>query len=340
MRIIGKCIEDLGSGYLAFDNQFKGPYPIGHPDLSEIDESKAYGDYHSGDNHSDLLEFLRGYGDINFNPNLHLPFIMPHYLGKFVVSHYSFRNGIKDFNATFTTSDGKKITKEYQMGEMPPNHIFWQEFPIDIDNVTSCDIHVISSWDGKQEDINLEGIRFVIDKEQEAKKEKERKEQIERELKRAEMKDLMSDFISSTQQRFEELEKKLSDEKEQRVHDKEEFEKIREKDRKEFEKELQSKQSQIVSLLSTLSQVQQKSESDQLSCVSARVSGGTAEVSGRVQSMYEHTVSHRAGVLSVVGEHVDVSCDVSTMSSTLMTSVPNMGNHHRSSSSSDSSGDN
>ncbi|GKT28529.1 hypothetical protein ADUPG1_000707, partial [Aduncisulcus paluster] len=172
-------------------------------------------------------------------------------------------------------------------------------------------LSTISRGRPRQEDICLYGIRFVIDKkqekEQEAKKEKERR--------RAEMKDFMSDFISSTHQRLEELEK-------QRLHDRKEFERIRAQDRKEFEKELQSKQSQIVSLLSTLSQVQQKSESDQLSCVSARVSGGTAEVSGRVQSMYEHTVSHRAGVLSVVGEHVDVSCDVSTMSSTLMTSVP------------------
>ncbi|GKT21364.1 hypothetical protein ADUPG1_011881, partial [Aduncisulcus paluster] len=268
----------------------KMAYPVGHPDLSEIDGSKAYGDYYHGHNHSSLLRFLRGEKHIYFNPNLHLPFISPHCLGKFVVSHHSHPNGIKDFDATFTTSDGKKITKEYQMGKMPPEHYFWQEFPIDIENVISCDIHVISSLDGKQEMIFLHGIRFVIDKkqekEQEAKKEKERKEQIERErkerviieqqeqeqakqrielmrldgelkrekeLKRAEMKDLMSDFISSTQQRFEELEKKLSDEKEQRVHDKE-----------EFEKELQSKQSQIDSLLSTLSQVQQKSESDRL----------------------------------------------------------------------------
>ncbi|GKT21387.1 hypothetical protein ADUPG1_011892, partial [Aduncisulcus paluster] len=375
MRIIGKCIEDIETVWDC-DKLYQGPYPVGHPDLSEIDGYKAYGDYHSGDNHSSLLQFLRGEEYIYFNPNLHLPFITSHCLSKFVVSNHSHPSGIKDFDATFTTSDGKKITKEYQMGEMPPKHLFWQEFPIDIDNVISCDIHVISSWDGKQKGINLFGIRFVTDKEQEAKKEKERKEQIERErkerviieqqeqeqakqrielmrldgelkrekelkeLKRAEMKDLMSDFISSTQQRFEELEKKLSDEKEQRVHDKEDFERIRAQDRKEFEKlrsedtskfekqraqfekELQSKQSQIDSLLSTLSQVQQKSESDrlrlsrelssvqrELSCVSARVSGGTAEVSGRVQSMYEHTVSHRAGVLSVVGEHVDVSCD-------------------------------
>ncbi|GKT35553.1 hypothetical protein ADUPG1_008693, partial [Aduncisulcus paluster] len=280
MIIIGKCIEDLGSDW---GKVFEGPYLVDNPDLSEIDGSKAYGDYSFDDNHSSLVRFLKGERAFHFNPNLHLPFISPHYLSKIVVSNHSFRNGIKDFNATFTTSDGKKITKEYQMGEMPPEHYFWQEFPIDINNVISCDIHVISSWDGKQEMIFLHGIRFVIDKkqekEQEAKKEIERKEQIEierkemlkreqelpiieqqeqeqakqrielmrldgelkrekelKELKRAEMKDLMSDFISSTQQRFEELEKKLSDEKEQRVHDKEDFERIRAQDRKEFEK--------------------------------------------------------------------------------------------------------
>ncbi|GKT18527.1 hypothetical protein ADUPG1_011325, partial [Aduncisulcus paluster] len=299
----------------------KSPYPVGHPDLSEIDGSKAYGDYYSGDNHSSLLGLLRGERAIlfiRFNPNLHLPFISPHYLSKFVVSHHSYPDGIKDFNAAFTTSDGKMITKEYQMGEMPPEHYFWQEFPIDIDNVISCDIHVISSWDGKQKGINLFGIRFVTDKEQEAKKEKERKEQIERERKerviieqqeqakqrielmrldgelkrekelkeRAEMKDLMSDFISSTQQRFEELEKKLSDEKEQRVHDKEDFKRIRASDVEkfeskiaQFEKELQSKQSHddeercprhllskravVASLQSILSQVEQRPESEQ-----------------------------------------------------------------------------
>ncbi|GKT28794.1 hypothetical protein ADUPG1_000870 [Aduncisulcus paluster] len=149
---------------------FKGPYPTGHPDLSEIDGSKAYGDYHRGHNHSDLLEFLRGESFIFFYPNLHLPFVTRHYLSKFVVSHDSFRNGIKDFDATFTTSDGKKITKEYQMGKMPPEHYFWQEFPIDLDNVISCDIHVISSWDGSRSYIFLNGVRFVIDKEQERMK--------------------------------------------------------------------------------------------------------------------------------------------------------------------------
>ncbi|GKT28793.1 hypothetical protein ADUPG1_000869 [Aduncisulcus paluster] len=148
----------------------ESPFPVGHPDLSEIDGSKAYGDYHSGHNHSNLLQFVRGKKHIWFYPNLHLPFVTRHYLSKFVVSHDSFRNGIKDFDATFTTSDGKKITKEYQMGEMPPRHYFWQEFPIDLDNVISCDIHVISTLDGKQDFIYLYGIRFVIDNKQEKMK--------------------------------------------------------------------------------------------------------------------------------------------------------------------------
>ncbi|GKT23813.1 hypothetical protein ADUPG1_012545 [Aduncisulcus paluster] len=276
MRIIGKCIVDIGT-YSDPDKLYKGPYPTGHPDLSEIDGDEAYGDYCFDHNYSDLFRFVRGEWYISFYPNLHLPFITSHYLSKFVVSHHSFRDGIKDFNVTFTTFDGNKITKEYQMGEMHPEHFFWQEFPIDLDNVISCDIHVISSWDGKQDNISFSGIRFVIDKEQEAKKEKELKEL--KELKRAEMKDLMSDFISSTQQRFEELEKKLSDEKEQRLHDKEEFEMIRASDKAQFEKELQSKQSHddeerctrhllskravVASLQSILSQVEQRPESEQ-----------------------------------------------------------------------------
>ncbi|GKT37449.1 hypothetical protein ADUPG1_003387 [Aduncisulcus paluster] len=169
MRIIGKCIEDIGT-YADPDKVFISTYPVGHPDLSEIDGSKAYGDYHHDHNHSDLLQFLRGKKHIRFNPNLHLPFVTRHYLSKFLVSHHSYPDGIKDFDATFTTSDGKMITKEYQMGEMPPNHYFWQEFPIDLDNVISCDIHVISSWDGKQRNIFLQAIRFVIDKEQEKMK--------------------------------------------------------------------------------------------------------------------------------------------------------------------------
>ncbi|GKT36543.1 hypothetical protein ADUPG1_009490 [Aduncisulcus paluster] len=169
MRIIGKCIVDIGTDWES-DELYKGPYPVGHPDLSEIDGSKADGDYHVCHNHSDLLEFLGGEEYIFFYPNLHLPFITPHYLSNLVVSHHSHPDGIKDFNVTFTTSDGKKITKEYQMWEMPPNHYFWQEFPIDIDNVISCDIHVISTLDERPEMIYLDGIRFVIDKKQEKMK--------------------------------------------------------------------------------------------------------------------------------------------------------------------------
>ncbi|GKT27392.1 hypothetical protein ADUPG1_000023 [Aduncisulcus paluster] len=109
MRIIGKCILDIGTDWESVEVVLDGPYPTGHPDLSEIDGSKAYGDYHRGHNHSSLLQFLRGEEYIYFNPNLHLPFITSHYLSKFVVSHHSYPDGIKDFNATFTTSDGKKI---------------------------------------------------------------------------------------------------------------------------------------------------------------------------------------------------------------------------------------
>ncbi|GKT21914.1 hypothetical protein ADUPG1_012014 [Aduncisulcus paluster] len=135
MMIVGKEIMSFG-GYSDISPMYIGSYPVG----------EVY---------------------IFFNPNLHLPFISSHYLSKFVVSQHSFPHGIKDFDATFTTSDGKKITKEYQMGKMPPEHYFWQEFPIDLDNVISCDIHVISSWDGKQDFINLQAIRFVIDKKRE-----------------------------------------------------------------------------------------------------------------------------------------------------------------------------
>ncbi|GKT14323.1 hypothetical protein ADUPG1_010465 [Aduncisulcus paluster] len=170
MRFIGKCILDIGIYWKNDEVVLEGPYPVGHPDLSEIDGSKAYGDYHCGDDHSDLLKFLRGEWYICFYPNLHLPFISPHYISKFVVSHHSWPHAIKDFSATFTTSDGKKITKEYQMGEMPSYRYFWQEFPIDVNNVISCDIHVISSLDGKQDMIYLQAIRFVIDKKQEKMK--------------------------------------------------------------------------------------------------------------------------------------------------------------------------
>ncbi|GKT17747.1 hypothetical protein ADUPG1_011169 [Aduncisulcus paluster] len=124
MRIIGKCVEDFGCRSLKL---YKGPYPTWHPDLSEIDGSKAYGSYHHGHNHSRLLQFVRGERDICFYPNLHLPFITSHCLSKFVVSHDSFPSGIKDFDATFTTSDGKKITKEYQMGKLSSFRYFWQD---------------------------------------------------------------------------------------------------------------------------------------------------------------------------------------------------------------------
>ncbi|GKT27915.1 hypothetical protein ADUPG1_000280 [Aduncisulcus paluster] len=140
MMIVGKEIMSFG-GYSDISPMYVGSYPVGHPDLAEID------------------------GSIE-----HMGIIIMVIIILFVVSHHSRPYGIKDFDATFTTSDGKKITKEYQMGKMPPEHYFWQEFPIDIDNVISCDIHVISSLDGKQEMIYLYGIRFVIDKKQEKMK--------------------------------------------------------------------------------------------------------------------------------------------------------------------------
>ncbi|GKT37183.1 hypothetical protein ADUPG1_010022 [Aduncisulcus paluster] len=169
MRIVGKVVVDLGTSW-PVTKVLEGPYPVGHPDLSEIDGSKAYGDCYNDHDYSNILKLLRGKQHVFFFPNLHLPFITPHYLSKFVVSNYGYSSGIKDFNATFTTSDGNQITKEYTMTEMRSGHRFWQEFPIDILDVTSCDIHVISSWDGKQEFILFFGIRFVIDKKQEKMK--------------------------------------------------------------------------------------------------------------------------------------------------------------------------
>ncbi|GKT17149.1 hypothetical protein ADUPG1_011047 [Aduncisulcus paluster] len=165
MKSVGKIIVDSADDFIKI---FSGPYPVGHSDLSEIDGSKAHGDFYHGDKHSDFLKFLKSERNIFFFPNLHLPFISPLCLSKFVVSHHIWLNGIKDFDATFTTSDGKKITKEYQMAETSPYEYFWQEFPIDIPNVVSCDFHVISSLDGKNNWINLHGIRFLIDKERQS----------------------------------------------------------------------------------------------------------------------------------------------------------------------------
>ncbi|GKT34424.1 hypothetical protein ADUPG1_007780 [Aduncisulcus paluster] len=274
MRILGIVSADLGVS--CGDQRFKGPYPVGHPDLSEIAGSEAHGVFHSYCNHRELLEFIKGETPVFFFPTLHLPFVCPHFLSKFLLSHHNYPNGIRDFNATFTTSDGEKITKEYEIAKMPPEHRFWQEFPIDIDNVTSCDIRVISSWDGKQKDIDLSAIRFVIDREQEAKKEVKMRDQIERKclIKEGTEKEL-ADFMLSTTQSLKDLKFALSHEKEQRLRDKEEFKKqsleaqhsetgkcrIHEKER--CPRHLLSKRAVIDSLQSILSQVEQRSESEQ-----------------------------------------------------------------------------
>ncbi|GKT32758.1 hypothetical protein ADUPG1_006833 [Aduncisulcus paluster] len=224
MRIIGKIL-DHGTDP---SNRYKGPYPIHHVDLSEIDESEAYGVYSYGNAHSELLKFLKGESSILFNPILHLPFTSPHYLCKFVVSHHSSPWGIKDFNVTFFTSDGKKTTKEYQMAELPPNQLFWQEFPICVHNVISCDIRILSSWDGKCDNIHLFGIRFVIDKEQEEKEEIRAKEKAEKQL--IEFKKEISNLRSA-----------LAGEKLLRIVDKTEFK--REKER--LERDIRSMRLQI-----------------------------------------------------------------------------------------------
>ncbi|GKT29690.1 hypothetical protein ADUPG1_014138 [Aduncisulcus paluster] len=166
MKIVGKVTID---GDHSFWGIYIGHYPVEHIDLSAIDGSRAHADFQLGDDIRYLSAFLRGESTLHFYPNIYLPFITPHYLRKFVISHHNRPTGIKDFNATFITSDGEKVTKEYQMN--PHTALYsWQEFPIDIDNVTSCDIHVISSWNGNQRDVNLYGIRFVIDKKQEKMK--------------------------------------------------------------------------------------------------------------------------------------------------------------------------
>eukprot|EP00764_Aduncisulcus_paluster_P014786 gnl/Carplike_NY0171/9008_a12541_134.p1 GENE.gnl/Carplike_NY0171/9008_a12541_134~~gnl/Carplike_NY0171/9008_a12541_134.p1 ORF type:complete len:198 (-),score=27.62 gnl/Carplike_NY0171/9008_a12541_134:124-660(-) len=164
MRIIGKIAADDGYDY---SNIYKGPYPVGHCDLSEIDVSEtALKDCLSDCNRDEFAEFLQGKSSICFCPNLFLPFAKPSILRKFYVSHHSCPGGITDFSATFTTSDGKKITKEYRMGEVPPYHHFWQVFPIDVDNVISCNIDVSPSH--LPQETGIFGIRFVVDKEKEA----------------------------------------------------------------------------------------------------------------------------------------------------------------------------
>ncbi|GKT29759.1 hypothetical protein ADUPG1_014182 [Aduncisulcus paluster] len=161
MRIIGKVIVNNGHDS---ENIFTGPYPVGHSAISEIDIPRAHADIYMTSPEF-FLDFLKGEYFIYFFPNMHLPFLKPHILSKFLISHDSWPTGIKDFDATFTTSDGRKITREYQMAKLPQRCYFWIEFPIGIDNVISCDIRVISSWDGEQEEICLYRICFIINTE-------------------------------------------------------------------------------------------------------------------------------------------------------------------------------
>ncbi|GKT28792.1 hypothetical protein ADUPG1_007339 [Aduncisulcus paluster] len=125
--------------------------------------------------------------------------------------------------------------------------------------------------------IYLYGIRFVIDKKQEkaqeAKKEIEPKECLKKEGKEKEL----SDFMFSTTQSLKDLQSALSDEKKQRVHDKEEFKKHSlevqqhsgtgkrrfHDDEERCTRHLLSKRAVVASLQSILSQVEQRPESEQ-----------------------------------------------------------------------------
>eukprot|EP00764_Aduncisulcus_paluster_P012299 gnl/Carplike_NY0171/5288_a7213_185.p1 GENE.gnl/Carplike_NY0171/5288_a7213_185~~gnl/Carplike_NY0171/5288_a7213_185.p1 ORF type:complete len:182 (+),score=18.74 gnl/Carplike_NY0171/5288_a7213_185:97-642(+) len=162
MRIFGKVIFDYGERF-HFSDIFRGPYPVGCSGLSDIDVSKTHAAFSKNHNNHHLYNFLRGEGILCFYPNLHLPFIVPHSISEIVIGHHGWPYGIKEFNATFTTYDGREIIKNYQMPAMTPYHYFWIEFPVFICDVVACDIHVVSSLDGKHDNVHLNGIRFLVD---------------------------------------------------------------------------------------------------------------------------------------------------------------------------------
>ncbi|GKT24622.1 hypothetical protein ADUPG1_012794 [Aduncisulcus paluster] len=320
---------------------FKGPCPIQDPCVCEIDTKTATGILKSEYNHNHLVTFLKGGGSISFFPVLHLPLVRSHYLKALYLSFFCDFESIDDFFITFTKNDGSKCVKKYHINdESFIRKYTWQLFPIDLDDVISCDIHVEARVDGKQENVKVYAIRFIIDLEKEKKKEidlqKEKKLIIEREQKRKEIFDLLGDFVPNLENRISNLQTELDSTKRSMVEQKDRLDATQSclLQEKQYRKELESSHRvEIDSLLSKISQLKQASESEQLKHkremtslkremmnLTARCNGETPQVYSKTQNCYRNILSCRNTVLSVIKEFVELSSDESIVNAKLLTS--------------------
>ncbi|GKT32737.1 hypothetical protein ADUPG1_006816 [Aduncisulcus paluster] len=163
MRIFGS--EALIYG-LYDTNYYRGPFPVGHHGVIPIDETKATAEGLKDMDHDNLFKFLQGEAKLRFYPNLFLSFDKPRPIKELYICHHSYDDKIVEFNAEFSCLEGAKIKKEYEMKELRPYQVFWQSFPVGIENVISCDIHIVSKCP-KAGFCTFFGIRFLADQEKE-----------------------------------------------------------------------------------------------------------------------------------------------------------------------------
>ncbi|GKT36058.1 hypothetical protein ADUPG1_009090 [Aduncisulcus paluster] len=149
-KITGKLMRyNYSSGNTSFavsPHLYTDPFPIHPSEIVKIDDDKASVDKHTGGaNMKGFLSNTNCY--IYFGKQMHLPFVGKHNVQYFCISYSSIPNSIQEFNATFTTSSGVEIVKEYQF-ENHPGRFFWQIFPVDLDDIVRCDLELLKCWNG------------------------------------------------------------------------------------------------------------------------------------------------------------------------------------------------
>ncbi|GKT27787.1 hypothetical protein ADUPG1_000181, partial [Aduncisulcus paluster] len=166
VKITGKLLrynqkEKDGSKYADSPHLYTDPFPIHPSELVKIYEGYASVDYHlGGANMKQFLSNTEGY--IEFQKQIHFPFVSPHNVQYFCVSYYhEGSKSVKEFNAIFTTSSGEKVVKEYEY-ERNLEKFSWQLFPVDLDDIVQCDLETLKCWDGSVvESSRLYSIRFL-----------------------------------------------------------------------------------------------------------------------------------------------------------------------------------
>ncbi|GKT28939.1 hypothetical protein ADUPG1_014060, partial [Aduncisulcus paluster] len=174
--IPGECME-IYPGKSLDSKVLCGPYPVNHPQVVKVDVPKASCRFTNGCGQFHLEQVLAGEGCLYFFPSLYIPFTSPHYIGEFCLLTHNWSNGIKRFDATFTNSSGKRIVKKYEIAKRtdPEKKLFekmdfWASFSVDLSNVVSCEILIQETWGGSYYNNFFEGIRFIDNPEEIARR--------------------------------------------------------------------------------------------------------------------------------------------------------------------------